>query len=170
MRKMRSRYLTLRTLHNRQSKNNLRVLNATLYLQASGGRKASAASAKSGRGVRFQLQQIDHRVAARGAAHIARRLQTGADRRPQRRAEQFAAQIGIKLNARGIGGFALRHTWDGRRDRRRGTAGAALTTALHDALQRELSRDNSSPRARKPRLRHCAHFFPCHIACLIRRE
>ena len=39
MRKMRSRYLTLRTLHNRQSKNNLRVLNATLYLQASGVEK-----------------------------------------------------------------------------------------------------------------------------------
>lgn len=73
--------------------------------------------------------QVMHRMRPRAAAHVCSRLQTGANRRPFRAAEN-PAQIGrIQLNATHARWFAVRHAGDGRGDRRRRATGAAIGAA-----------------------------------------
>src|SRR6516225_1885913 len=81
------------------------------------------------RGLRLETREPDDRRLTRVPAHLRLRLQPGAARRPQRRAENHAAQILAELNAAHAGRLAFRHaryrTRNGRRDTARATTGTA---------------------------------------------
>jgi len=86
----------------------------------------------SGRGrLRFQLCQPGEGVPAMAAAHLWRRLQRSAHRRPLRVTEEAALLGFIQLHAAGARWLACPHARDGSGDRRRGAARAAVGAAVH---------------------------------------
>ena len=63
--------------------------------------------------------------------HLFRGTQVNADRRALRLAEQRAAVVGSELEASHTCRLAIRHTGDGRGDRRRNTTCTTTDTAIH---------------------------------------
>lgn len=87
------------------------------------------------RGARFMFEpfQIAHGVRERFAAHFPRRAQTRADRGTFGRIENGAAVIIRQLRAAHARGLAVRHSGDGRRNRKRNAARATANAAIHNS-------------------------------------
>lgn len=94
--------------------------------------------------LRFKLGEPRERLAAARAAHLHLRLQTGTARRPLRLTEDRAAQIIAELHAAHARRFAIRHTRDRTRNRRRDTTRAAIGTAcMTGHMERGLALHNA---------------------------
>jgi hypothetical protein len=116
MRKPKNRSLTLRTLHREIKIFRTPQLMSLLKVKAAGGADFQHAYSFSGCRLCLKLQQIDHCVIPAAATHFRSRLQASTDGRTQRRTKQLAALLRIQLNAGRIGGLAMRHTRNRRRN------------------------------------------------------
>ncbi len=108
---------------------------------------AGPARHRSGwRGGAFQLGNPTHGLFAVFAAHLARRLQSGAKCRTLRPPEDGAALVGQQLHAAHAGGFAIWHAWNGGVDGGRGTARPAAGAAVERRGRRIHGRQYTSSR------------------------
>ena len=83
----------------------------------------------------LQQRQISQRLGRALPAHLRRRPQAAADRRPLTRPEKATAVLGSQLAAAHPGRLPLRHAGNRRRDRRGNAAGSAAGTTGKGVLR-----------------------------------